>query len=68
VGMANEYVKSINSPSTQQLIANLKAYGRTHPDFAPILAKYHLSDAASPPPTKAPPAPAPTKAPTAPKK
>jgi hypothetical protein len=48
------------------IVAKFTEYGRTHPDFAPILAKYNLkpspaTSAAPAAPTSRPPAPAPKK-------
>jgi|SRR5215471_8152596 len=40
--LAIEYTNSY--PVTQDVIRRLAEYGRTHPDFANIAAKYHLTD------------------------
>jgi hypothetical protein len=59
--MVAEYQKS--GPLMNDFIKKVTDYGRTHPDFAPILAKYNLKPAT---PTNAPPLALP--ATTAPKK
>lgn len=40
--MITEYTNSY--PMTQDFVKKLAEYGRTHPDFAPIAARYHLND------------------------
>ena len=50
-------------PSVNAFIAKIAEYGRTHPDFAPILQKYQI-----PPPTNTPPPIAPKPAAPVPKK
>ena len=52
-----EYQK-VSGPLMTDFIKKITEYGRTHPDFAPILAKYGIK------PTNAPPV-TPTKTPTA---
>ncbi len=62
--MINEYQK-VSGPLMTDFVKKLTEYGRTHPDFAPVLAKYNLKPTGA---TGAAPV-APTKAPTpAPKK
>ena len=64
--MVDEY-QNKSGPFMNDFVQKITEYGRTHPDFAPILAKYNLKPAT---PTNAPatsPAPAPAPA-TAPKK
>lgn len=34
-----------NYAMSQELVRKLAEFGRTHPDFAPIIAKYRLNDA-----------------------
>ena len=62
-----EFNKS--SASMSDFIKRLAEYGRSHPDFAPIVAKYRLNDLAgkvsAPPATAAPPAIAPAATPGA---
>jgi hypothetical protein len=59
-----EYNK-ISGPSMDNFVRNIAAYGQTHPDFAPIMAKYGLGAAATnlapPKQAAAPPAAAATK-------
>jgi hypothetical protein len=57
-----EYNK-ISGPSMDNFVRNVAAYGQTHPDFAPIMAKYGLSAAANLPPPKSATAPPPAAAP-----
>ncbi len=40
----NEYTRT-NAPAIQAFVRQLAEYGRTHPDFAPIVTKYRLNDA-----------------------
>jgi hypothetical protein len=40
-----EYNKSI--PAMQEFVNRLVQYGKAHPDFAPIVAKYHLNEMVS---------------------
>jgi len=61
VQMVAEY-QNKSGPLMNDFIKKVTEYGRTHPDFAPILAKYSLKPSA---PTNAPPPPP---AATAPKK
>ena len=42
VQMMTEHTNSL--AFTQDFLKKLAEYGRTHPDFAPITAKYHLND------------------------
>src|SRR5437867_2480250 len=61
VQMITEYQK-IRGPVQDQFLYRLTEYGRTHPDFAPIMTKYGLKPAtpsnAAPATASAPPAPA----------
>ncbi len=59
--MIAEYQK-VSGPLMTDFLKKITEYGRTHPDFAPILAKYGLKAAT---PTNFP---APTPAPAVPKK
>jgi hypothetical protein len=61
--MVADYQKS--APLMNDFVKRITEYGRTHADFAPILAKYNLKPAT---PTNAPPPPIAPIAPTAPKK
>jgi hypothetical protein len=61
--MIAEYQK-VSAPLMNDFVKKITDYGRTHPDFAPILAKYNLKP--SPAPSSAPAAP--TTRPPAPKK
>jgi hypothetical protein len=56
--MIADFQKS--GPLMNDFIKRITEYGRTHPDFAPILAKYNLKPST---PTNAPAAPAPVAAP-----
>jgi hypothetical protein len=61
--MVAEYQK-VSAPLMADFIKKVTEYGRTHPDFAPILAKYNLKPAAAPaaaPTSPATPAAAPKK-------
>jgi hypothetical protein len=49
--IATEYTNS--APMIQEFAKKLGEYGRTHPDFAPIVAKYHLNDLLAKPGTAA---------------
>ena len=40
--MITEFNK--NLPMMQEFVRRLNDYGKTHPDFAPIVAKYHLTE------------------------
>jgi hypothetical protein len=62
--MIAEYQK-VTGPLMTDFVKKLTEYGRSHPDFAPVLAKYNLKAAT---PTNAAPAPAPAAPPAAPKK
>ena len=42
--MINDYNKSVGT--LQEFLKKMSEYSRTHPDFAPIAAKYHLTDVA----------------------
>ena len=44
---ANQILSEFNKnlPVMQDFIRKLTDYGKTHPDFSPIIAKYHLTDA-----------------------
>jgi hypothetical protein len=59
--VVNEYYKWV-----QQFSKNLTEYSHSHPDFAPIVSKYHIGEApkAATPASKT--APVPAKAPTTP--
>jgi len=46
VQMISEYQK-LRGPVQDQFLIRLTEYGRTHPDFAPIMAKYGLKPATS---------------------
>lgn len=51
----------LSAPAMQEFLRKLGEYSKTHPDFAPIAAKYHLNDVAAKPgsgPLVASPAPA----------
>jgi hypothetical protein len=51
----------LSAPAMQEFLRKLTDYSKTHPDFAPIAAKYHLNDSAVKPasgPVTASPAPA----------
>ena len=61
--MIAEYQK-VSGPMMNDFIKKISEYGRTHPDFAPVLAKYGIKPAAA---TSAVPA-APTSLPAAPPK
>lgn len=61
--MIAEYQK-VSGPMMNDFIKKISEYGRTHPDFAPVLAKYGIKPAAA---TGAVPA-APTSLPAAPPK
>ena len=60
--MIAEYQK-VSAPLMNDFVRRITEYGRTHPDFAPILAKYNLKPA-----TATNPPAAPTSRPAAPKK
>jgi hypothetical protein len=62
--MIAEY-KRVNEPLMQEFLRKITDYGKTHPDFAPILTKYGVR---ATPITGAPPATATSPAVTAPKK
>ena len=63
-----EDYEKVTVPFIGNFISNLQAYGRTHPDFNPIMDKYNLRAAASNAvPQAVPPAPQ-TPAPKVPKK
>lgn len=49
----SEYSK-VSGPGLTDFIKKLVDYGKTHPDFQPILAKYRLNEALTKPPTNAP--------------
>ena len=55
----SQYTK-VTGPAMQEFVKKLSDYGKTHPDFAPILLKYGLTNA---PTTAAPTSVAPTAAP-----
>jgi hypothetical protein len=46
-------IQKVEVPAMQDFVRKITEYGRTHPDFAPILAKYNIKPAA---PTGATPA------------
>ncbi len=57
----NEYTRT-SGPAMQAFVRQLADYGRAHPDFAPIAAKYRLNEPVPRPSTSAPlAAPAPRK-------
>ena len=61
--MIADYQK-VSGPLMNDFVKKVTDYGRTHPDFAPVLAKYNLQTAAPTGATAAPPAsavPAPKK-------
>jgi hypothetical protein len=62
--MIAEYNR-VNAPLMQDFLKKITDYGKTHPDFAPILTKYGVRATAI---TGAPPATAASPAATAPKK
>jgi hypothetical protein len=45
--MIAEYQK-VSGPLMQDFIKKITEYGRTHPDFAPVLAKYGIKPGATP--------------------
>src|SRR5260370_3244943 len=47
--IAIEYTNSY--PQSQDVLTKLTEYGRTHPDFAPIVLKYRLNEALAKPGT-----------------
>lgn len=53
--MIADYQKT-SAPLMNDFVKKLTDYGRTHPDFAPLLAKYNLQTAAATGATAAPPA------------
>jgi hypothetical protein len=57
-------------PAMQDFVKKITDYGRTHPDFAPIMAKYNIkaTGTTSPAPTAAVPQPIPPPKTTPPKK
>lgn len=62
--MIAEYQK-VNGPLMSDFVKKLTEYGQTHPDFAPVLAKYNIKPAGT---TGAPPSTPATPPATAPKK
>ena len=48
-----EYSK-VSGPALADFIRKLVDYGKTHPDFRPILDRYRLNEAMTKPPTNAP--------------
>jgi hypothetical protein len=62
--MIAEYQK-VSAPLMTDFVKKITEYGRTHPDFAPVLTKYGLKPTA---PTAAAPAPAAAQQPAAPAK
>ncbi len=55
--MLTEYQK-VSGPLMENFVKKLAEYGQTHPDFAPIMAKYNLKPAGqtgAPPATATPP-------------
>jgi hypothetical protein len=56
VQMINDYQK-LRGPMQEQFVHKLIEYGKTHPDFGPIVTKYGLTPAtnAAPPATSTPP-------------
>jgi hypothetical protein len=57
--MMAEYEKA--RPIMEQFVARAQDFGRTHPDFAPILVKYNLMSTGAPPKTVTAPVAAPKK-------
>lgn len=53
--MIADYQK-VSAPLMNDFVKKVTDYGRTHPDFAPVLAKYNLQPAAPAAATAAPPA------------
>jgi len=52
--IVNEYNR-VSAPAMQEFVRKLTDYSKSHPDFAPIAAKYHLTDTpASPGATPSP--------------
>jgi|SRR6266853_6273243 len=39
----------VSAPAMQEFVRKLADYSKSHPDFAPIAAKYHLSDSVAKP-------------------
>jgi len=52
VPLIAEYNKGV--PAMQDFVNKLVQYGKTHPDFAPVITKYHLNDMLSKQTTNAP--------------
>jgi len=51
--MIAEYQQSMG-PRMDDFVKKITEYGRTHPDFAPIMAKYQLGGTSAPPATAPP--------------
>jgi len=51
----NDYTR-VSAPAMQDFVRKLTEYSKTHSDFAPIAAKYHLYDSAAKPSGSASPA------------
>jgi len=62
--MIAEYQK-VSAPLMNDFVKKVTEYGKTHPDFAPILTKYNLKPATSASATTTSPATAPATAPKA---
>ena len=54
----NSYQKT-EAPMMQTILNRFTEYGRTHPDYAPVLANYGIKPGAAAPATATSPAPAP---------
>jgi hypothetical protein len=67
--MISQYTTN-SGPAIDDLLRRIQEYGRTHPDFAPIIMKYQLNQTptGAPPAKAAAPAPTPAATPGAPKK
>jgi hypothetical protein len=52
--LINEYQKTIE-PRFNEFVRRIQDYGRTHPDFQPIMTKYGLSSTSGPPASATPP-------------
>jgi hypothetical protein len=50
----NAEYSRVSGPGLAEFVKKLLDYGKTHPDFQPILTKYSLNEAMTKPPTNAP--------------